>query len=250
MMRFIYFLTLVMMPLIVYSQNNHLDDNDLRQGYWKLYFPYNNDSILSEEGLFVNNVEDGLWIKYHDNGQVREIIHYKNGKLDGVRISISKKGKLNEQEFFLNGQYHGLQLYFHDTAKKKIEINYVHGMKEGQFIRYYKNGKKQEEAYYTNDQKHGFAEWYFDNEQLSMQYKYSYGMIIDTAYAYYKNGKLKTTYMYYNNTLNGEKKTYYPSGLMKEKGRFKEDDKHGDWCTYDSLGYQTNCVKYKNGVIE
>ena len=54
-----------------------------------------------------------------------------------------------------------------------------------------------------------------------MRYKYDNGMIIDTAYAYYKTGELKTTYVYKKNQLNGEKTTYYPSGLVKEKGSFK-----------------------------
>ena len=120
MQRFLYFWIFFTISVIAFAQKNHIDLNGLKQGYWKLYFPYSSDSILSEEGLFLNDLEDGLWVKYHDNGQVREIVQYKAGKLDGIRLSLNKKGKLNEQEFFLNGKYHGMQLYFHDTSTPAI----------------------------------------------------------------------------------------------------------------------------------
>ena len=83
-------------PLFLFSQNNLIDANDNKQGYWKLYFPYSNDSIVSEEGFFLDNQEHGLWVKYHENGQVRELLNYRNGKLDGVRVAINKRGKLIE----------------------------------------------------------------------------------------------------------------------------------------------------------
>ena len=50
---FIFFIT-----LNLFAQNNFTDSNLLKQGYWKLYFPYNNDSIVSEEGSFLNDLED------------------------------------------------------------------------------------------------------------------------------------------------------------------------------------------------
>ena len=52
------------------SQNNLIDNDSLKQGYWQLFFPYNANNIISEEGHFINDQEDGLWIKYHENGQV------------------------------------------------------------------------------------------------------------------------------------------------------------------------------------
>ena len=160
-MRLVFYVILTVMPTIFFAQKNYIDNNGLKQGEWKLYFPYNNDSILSEEGRFINDLEDGLWIKYHDNGQVRELVQYKEGELSGVRISINKKGKLNDQEFFLDGKYHGLQLYFHETSKKKLEVNYRHGIKEGNSTSYYKNGRMQEHVYYVNNKKTRFLRYFF-----------------------------------------------------------------------------------------
>ena len=43
---------------------------------------------------FLNDKEEGQWIKYHENGQIREIINYKSGILNGIRLLIDKKGKI------------------------------------------------------------------------------------------------------------------------------------------------------------
>ena len=240
------FLYIISMPLI--AQNNFTDSNGFKQGYWKLFFPYNNDSIISEEGMFLENVEDGQWIKYHENGQIRELVNYKEGKLHGLRVVINKRGKLYEQEFFNNGQYHGKQIYFHDTGKISSKQNYTNGKKNGLFINYYRNGKLQEKVSFLNDKKHGLSSWYFDNEQLSVQYNYDHGVIVDTAFTYYKEGNLKSISIYSSNELNGEKLTFYPSGILKEKGTMLNGYKHGRWCIYDSLGVELDCVKYKKGI--
>ncbi len=241
---FLFFFTF----LHCYSQYNVIDDAGFKQGYWKLFFPYTTDSIVSEEGSFVNDLEDGLWIKYHDNTQIREVLYFSQGLLNGLKLSIDKKGKLKKQEFFVNDQHDGDQLYFHDNGKISMKISYVHGIRHGPFIKYYKNGKKQETVKYVNSKKHGVANWYFDNEQISLQYIYNQGFIVDTAYAYYKDGVLKSTSFYVNNMLDGEKIIYYPSGIIKQKGSFLKDQKHGFWYEYDTLGYELNRIKYNNGL--
>jgi len=38
---------------------------------------------------------------------------------------------------------------------------------------------------------------------------------------------------------------YFPSGIIKEQGNFKNGEKIGKWLTYDSLGVQINSIKYK-----
>ena len=124
---FLFFFTF----LHCYSQYNVIDDAGFKQGYWKLFFPYNTDSIVSEEGSFVNDLEDGLWIKYHQNGQIREIVNYLDGKLYGLRVLITKQGKIKEQENYINGKYYGLQMYFHDNGKPSIKITYLNGVKHG-----------------------------------------------------------------------------------------------------------------------
>ena len=48
--------------------------------------------------------------------------------------------------------------------------------------------------------------------------------------------------------MNGDRVTYYKSGLIKERGSFLKDKKNGFWCQYDTLGAETECVEYKQGI--
>ena len=66
-MKFVY-LFFFLFSSILTSQINYIDSNGMRQGEWKLYFPYL-DSVVSEQGSFINNLEEGwvaLWAnKYY-----------------------------------------------------------------------------------------------------------------------------------------------------------------------------------------
>lgn len=42
-------------------------------------------------------------------------------------------------------------------------------------------------------------------------------------------------------------RTYYQSGQLKEKGQYRNGNKHGRWTTYNENGAIIKVVKYKNG---
>ena len=61
-----------------FFQKNIIDNNNLKQGYWELYFP-RTDKVLSEKGFFIDDKEDGMWVRFHNNGNIREIVNFKDG---------------------------------------------------------------------------------------------------------------------------------------------------------------------------
>ena len=65
-----------------------------------------------------------MWVKFHNNGNIREIVNFKDGLIYGTRILLDKKGKLTLQENYKLNNLHGSQKYFHDTGKLKMEVNY------------------------------------------------------------------------------------------------------------------------------
>ena len=105
----------------VICQNNIVDG--MKQGDWVLLFPYKSDSLISERGVFIDDLEHGLWVRYYDNMMIREIVNYKHGQLDGLSFSFDKKGRIKSQEIYFNNKLDGLQLYYFDTGKIKSELN-------------------------------------------------------------------------------------------------------------------------------
>ena len=197
MKNFIFFFLL---SASMFSQKNIIDDNNLKQGYWELYFP-RNEGVISEKGFFNDDEESGMWARFHDNGIIREIVNYREGLSHGTRILLDKKGKLTQQENYKLNNLHGLQRYFHDTGKLKMEVNYDNGVLSGQFMKYYRNGKKQESCFYKDGFKHGKSFWFFENESISIEYPYEKGEINGIAKTFFNDGTLKSESTYLNNDL-------------------------------------------------
>ena len=99
------FLTIVfcLTPSIAFSKTVKPDDLVVRDGIIYKKFtnkPYSG-SVEGEDkdgefhkGTIKNGKREGLWEKYHENGQLKKIGTFKNGKLDG-----------SFERYHENGQY-------------------------------------------------------------------------------------------------------------------------------------------------
>lgn len=114
-------------------------------------------AIMSEfrnrtgEGLLVNNVEEGDWKYYHENGQHKYTIHFDKGKKNGVLNYYYKNGKLNYSQF------------------------YKDDVVQGYYISYYVNGKIQADGFYKDGEKHGPWNYYEENGTLDYNTFYQEG---------------------------------------------------------------------------
>ena len=68
--------------------------NDLEEGPWIRF--YENGEI-SYKGDFINGKKVGLWIAYHFNGQLEYKGSFKNGKKDGVWKYYAATGSILEE---------------------------------------------------------------------------------------------------------------------------------------------------------
>lgn len=66
--------------------NNYIDKNGLRQGYWKISasmmrdenMNYAPDAIV-REGIYVDSKEEGVWLEYFPNGNLKRKVSYRRG---------------------------------------------------------------------------------------------------------------------------------------------------------------------------
>ncbi len=71
--------------------------NNLRDGKWTFYFENGN---IQTEGNFVNGIQEGEQIVYHENGSPYYKGSYKNGKRAGVWQFFDENGKLASEKTF------------------------------------------------------------------------------------------------------------------------------------------------------
>jgi len=77
---------------------NRLDDNNQKQGRWKIHVnALRVTPAYDEEGTFVNNLKEGIWRKYDIYGLLTAKENYKWGKQNGLQQYLDQ-GQLEHEE--------------------------------------------------------------------------------------------------------------------------------------------------------
>ena len=154
-MRNIYIITLLVSLLFSPSWGETLTINDLvtrNNLYYKKFtdIPFTGEISGKESGKFKKGKKEGKWVYYHENGQLRIKINYKNGNLN-------RKGN------FKRGKKHGLWERYYKTGKLEYKINYKDGIKDGLEEEYFTTGKLMSKGTYKGGKKNGLFEYYTNN---------------------------------------------------------------------------------------
>lgn len=119
---------------IFYDQNkNKVSEgkvvNKLFEGNWK-YYHYASSSIMTEETYKKGKLE-GVRTVYFPNGKIAEQINYANNLKQGVYKKFSENGVVLEEAIFKNDEYDGLAIYRDINGNLVSKGNYVQGKKSG-----------------------------------------------------------------------------------------------------------------------
>ena len=93
--------------------------------------PFTGKVTGSKQGSFKNGKEEGPWVNYWDNGQLRLKGDYKNGTSDGPWVTYYENGQLRSKGDFKNGTQEGPWVcYKRDgTVDEEITGTYKDGAK-------------------------------------------------------------------------------------------------------------------------
>jgi len=180
--------------------------DDKRNG---IYVEFNPNGIIIKEEYYKNDLKHGE-SKEYDIWDLRSVANYKNGLLNGYKVS-----------------------YYTGNAK-----SYLEGVKN-----------IQEEAFYINNLRHGETKWYGKNDKLIAKYNYNMGSLEGKQYTFYEDGlTIKTIETYKNNILDGEVKEFYSNGKIKLEGLYLDGKKNGEWREYSEEGKLLKTTKWKDDV--
>ena len=134
---------------------NVTDANKMRQGKWILQ-----RGMAKDEGHYIDNKKNDVWISYGTNGKPELIEEYKNGKLDGVSFVIDNYGTLRNERHFKNGQLDGINVYYSKDGVALTKRYYKNGLLQGDFYKYYDDGAIMEHSYYWKNLKDSISTFY------------------------------------------------------------------------------------------
>lgn len=167
--------------IIGWSYNGNNDQDGInqknekgKQGKWIYYGKDRPEAGIPaegkvEEGKYVDDRKEGIWIKYHNDGVTPKLKgEYENNRPKGNYTKYHQNGKIKEIGNFEKNQYHDSLKRFHENGQLEYEADYNEG------------GKEQ-----------GKVKYYYPNGQLEFEYTSSNGTPTGKAVRYYENGDVK-----------------------------------------------------------
>ena len=114
-----------------------MDDKD-RVGEW-LFYPERSNEVMTREN-YKNGKLEGLKITYYPNGKITEETNYLNGLIDGASNYYSPDGVLLKKLKYKKDLLVGEAFYYDANGNITIQGHYKEGKKNGLW-KYYKDGK-------------------------------------------------------------------------------------------------------------
>jgi len=99
--------------IITVDTLNRIDIHNQKQGKWEIrgihilkqgHTRYKPDQKI-EEGMYLNNRKEWIWIEYYPNGKRRNLLTYKHGILDGHAVFYNTDGKILKEGKFKGNKW-------------------------------------------------------------------------------------------------------------------------------------------------
>jgi len=213
----------MLLCLVGFAQNNHLDSKGLKQGKWQKTY---DSGKIRYTGTFKNDIPVGKFTYYFEReGGIMSEIEYRGESGIGYAIAYHATG-IKQAEGLYNKQLKdSVWTYYSRKGLLTQRESYHTGMLDGQRITYWENGKVAEIVDFVNDLEHGrwVRKW--------------------------DNGSLRTKGGYTNGMLEGECVYYDESAKMIAKGSYHKSKKHGVWYYFED-NKVTSKETYRYGVLE
>ena len=160
--------------------------------------------------LYRNNKKNGKSLYWHDNGNQKGELNYKDGKLYGTQKEWHKNGKLHFINTYKDGKKNGLETNYFFDGQKQNEGKYKDGKQDGLWSGWYNNGQLHFTSTYKDGKQDGlYTEWY------SHRWKHGEGN--------YKDGKQEGLWTWWYKDGNIDKEEKYDGGYKIEETIYIND---------------------------
>ena len=217
---------------------------------------YLNGNLMSVGTLNHNNEYIGMGWTFYENGQLKKICSYVDNLIDGEYKDYYDNGVLKTDSFYVLGKENCKFRSFYNNGQVECIIDLEDGKRCGQFLKYYKSGKLEDETYYANNAPISDSYLYYESGGLYAKLTYEEGLRVGISQWFYETGELKTInkydliegYSYLNYS-----KSYYKSGAIESYTQWEEalcEHNQEDY-SYNMLrGYERVSVSYyENGNL-
>ena len=102
-------------------------------------------------------------IIYTDTNLVKEMLYFKNGRLNGEASSFYSSGRLKWRGNYVHGCLSGKWVFWDEKGNKTYEVHFQNDTMKGEYKSWYPNGQYKETGQFTDNSRTG--EWQVYNEK-------------------------------------------------------------------------------------
>ena len=227
--------------------------SDFKEGYTRYYYP---GGKLKMEIPFIKGLEQGLAKEYSPEGNIITLIEYKKGFIvDRIKINRRDQNNLKQGRWYIfydNGNVKVEGIYKDD----KKEGYFKEYAENGDLVSVWKyiNDVKQEDAEEVT--KVDVQNEYYPDGKLKASGTYRNGIPEGIRREYSKEGEIERSFIYRNGYVIGEGivkedgakeghwKEYYNDGTLRSEGDYKEGKPVGEWKYFYPGGTEEQSGKY------
>jgi len=191
-------------------------------------YEYNNDFLVSRERINrfdENGNKQGSWMEFHDNGNIKKEMTYRNGLLHGYYKEYNERGILTSTMLYDNGKI--VEGNVDDSPEVEIRNTY------------------------DNDGNLVFSGPFRMGVPVGIHREYNADGSVSSAVIYNDRGiKVSEGIVTEDGRRNGIWKNFYENGQIKEEGAYDFNRRTGGWTFYDREGRIIQTGTYQNGRPE
>ncbi|MGE3544652.1 MAG: toxin-antitoxin system YwqK family antitoxin, partial [Kofleriaceae bacterium] len=196
-------------------------------------------------GSYVDGKRDGKWLEYREN----KLYHsgsYVQDKPTGEFLYFDRAGNEIGRSTLNNGTGTLTTFYFNKRPASRQQM--VNGRRDGVYQELTSRGTLVVDGRYRADVKHGtWREWTSDGVLL-LEQSWKRGRL-DGVVRKYADGKLVLEATYKGGKADGPY-TELRLGKPAITGQFIDDQRHGQWTSYDAEGAVVLTATYNHGVLD
>ena len=111
------------------------------------------DTIL--KSFYRDGLKHGVWKKFYNTGEIKEIRHFKKGKKTGKYLGYYMKGGLAFEYNFKDGEYHGKRYEWKKDGSLLRESTYENGYEKGVQKIWWPDGRVKSNYIIKNNRRYG-----------------------------------------------------------------------------------------------
>lgn len=226
---------------------NRTDKLGRKQGLWKSFYP---SRAVHTEGTYVDDLKNGLFRTYSENGELLILEKYVNGELDegaaetivvDIRNEYFSDGTIRTSGSYKEGKKHGIHREYDEEGNIVRSWVYESGVEvgegiigrsgsfEGPWKEYYEDGSLRVEGTYKDGLKEGDWRYYSSKGNLIQEGGFRKGKPHGDWVWNYEDGAVHRRESYRRGREEGSSIEYNPTGKVTAQGEFIDGLKEGPW---------------------